>query len=193
MTQHNNFPSHPLIDQWLTELHHQGRTQHTLAAYRRGLAHFTQWSCTAYGGSFDPVAIIPRDVRDWKAHQQTVEKASPATINQRLVALSQFFTWAVRHKHLPGDPTAEVRTLPLAQRQPKSLSHIDLRRLLRAVHAGGILRDIAVIEVLVGTGLRVGELLALQIGDLQIGDRSGKLTVRRGNVSHVRPSASFGE
>ncbi len=51
--------------------------------------------------------------------------------------------------------------------------------MLRAVYTRGNLRDIAIIEVLVGTGLRVGELLALQVGDIELNDRSGKLTVRR--------------
>lgn len=47
-----------------------------------------------------------------------------------------------------------------------------------AVHAGGRVRDIALIELLAGTGLRVGEALALQVGDLQISDRSGRVMVR---------------
>jgi site-specific recombinase XerD len=58
--------------------------------------------------------------------------------------------------------------------------------LLRAVHASGNLRDIAVIEVLAATGLRVGELLALQIGDVELKERSGKLTVRRGKHGSYR-------
>ena len=65
----------------------------------------------------------------------------------------------------------------LPQHQPQGLSQRNLRRLLRAVHASRNLRDVAMLEVLVGAGLRVGELLALQVGDVEIGERSGKLTV----------------
>jgi hypothetical protein len=47
-----------------------------------------------------------------------------------------------------------------------------------AVYAGGRVRDIALIELLAGTGLRVGEALALRVGDVQISDRSGRVMVR---------------
>ncbi len=48
-----------------------------------------------------------------------------------------------------------------------------MRRLLRAVHHGGSLWDIAILEMLAGTGLRVGELLRLQVEDLILSERSG--------------------
>jgi site-specific recombinase XerD len=187
MTQHNNSdakmkadPTPDMaVENWLQALERQGKSQHTLAAYRRGVAHFVQWNALTYGTPFDPAVIVPRDVRDWKTHQQVVEKTAPATTNQRLVALSRFFAWAVKQGIAHNNPTEDVGSIHLPQRQPKGLDRRDLRRLLRAVHASGNLRDIAVIEVLAATGLRVGELLALQIGDVELKERSGKLTVRR--------------
>ena len=160
MTQHNN--STPKIDsepthssevkQWLEALEQQGRSSHTLAAYRRALAHFIQWDERTYGSTFNPVSIIPRDVRDWKGYQQTVEKASPATINQRLVALTRFFAWAVKQGLVRENPAEDAGSLHLPVREAKGLPNRDLRRLLRAVHASGNLRDIAIVEVLAGTG-----------------------------------------
>lgn len=73
---------------WLNHLHRQGKSQHTRRAYGRGLKHFGRWYEVTYGASFAPDEVMPRDVRDWKAYQQAVEKAAPATINQRLVALT---------------------------------------------------------------------------------------------------------
>jgi integrase/recombinase XerD len=194
MTQHNNFtsnssdhqPPHPDIRRWLAHLEQQGKSRYTLAAYRRALAHFIQWSELAYGSAFDLATIIPRDVRDWKGYQQMVEKAAPATINQRLVALTRFFDWAHREALVRTNPTSEVGGVRLFQRQPKGLPKRDLRRLLRAVHAGGNMRDIAIVEVLVGTGIRVGELLALQVGDVDVGERAGTLTVRQGKHGSYR-------
>lgn len=85
-----------LIEQWLTDLSKKGRSSHTIAAYRRGLHHFIQWNEAAYQTTeFDPAQVIGRDVRDWKTHQQQhqqqTENAKPATVNQRLSALIQFF------------------------------------------------------------------------------------------------------
>jgi site-specific recombinase XerD len=140
------------------------------------LEHFIHWSETAYGKPFDPWRVMARDVRDWKAYQQTVEKVSPATVNQRLVALSRFFAWAVQKDLSKEDPTTDVHALRLPPREPKGLDSRDVRRLIRAAHHHP--RDFAMLEVLIGTGIRVGELLGLCVGDAEIGERSGKLTLR---------------
>ncbi len=177
---------HPTVEAWLANLHRQGKSAHTIAAYQRSLAHFARWSEQTYGEPFDPARVIPRDVRDWLAYQQTVEKDRPATVNQRLTALKRFFAWAVRVGHARSDPTADISGLRLPQRQPKALTDKEVRRLLRAVHAAGNTRDIAIVEVLLGTGIRVGELLALRVGDVVIHERSGVLTVRRGKHGQYR-------
>ena len=179
-------PHHSAIIAWLDHLDQTGKSPHTLAAYRRALAHFVQWSETTYGQTFDPAQIIGRDVADWRAFQQTVEQAKPATINQRLTALSRFCAWAVAEKIMASDPSTHTKSLAPEPRHPKGLAEPELRRLLRAVHAGGNARDVAMIELLAGTGLRVSELLALKVGDVDIHARSGKVTVRKGKHGNYR-------
>jgi site-specific recombinase XerD len=181
-----NSTSDSIIQNWMQALDQQGKSHLTIETYHRGVKHFAHWNGMTYGSDFDPGAIIPRDVRDWKAHQQTIEKAAPATINQRLVALSSFFRWAVKQNMTHDDPTADVNGLRLPKQQPKGVSRQDLRRVLRTVHASGNVRDIAIIEILAGTGIRVSELLALAVGDIEIKERSGKLTVRRGKHDGFR-------
>ncbi len=169
---------------WLDHLQRQGKSRHTLRAYARGLAHFGRWYEVTYGAPFAPDEVMPRDVRDWKAYQQTVEQVAPATINQRLVALTRFFRWAQTQKLCRENPAGDVNNLRLEARQPKALAKSELRKLLRA--ARGHLRDYAMLELLAGTGLRVGELLLLKVGDVELGDRSGKVTVRRGKHASYR-------
>ena len=177
---------HTLVQTWLAHLATEGRSDHTLKAYRLALQHLAQWSQTTYGELFDPTRLIARDIRDWKSFQQSVEKAAPSTINQRLVAASSFYQWLVAQELMARDPTADTKTIRLPQHQPKSISAKELRRLLRAVHNGGSPRDIAMIELLAGTGLRVNELLQLQVGDLVLRDRSGWVTVREGKHGGYR-------
>ena len=174
------------VTAWLAYLGQKGKSQSTLDNYRRALAHFIRWSEQSYGQSFDPALIIPRDVADWKSYQQIVEQAKPATINIRLVALSRFFKWAVAQGHARTDPTGEVDGVRLETRQPKSLDDTYVRRLLRQVKAGGNLRDEAIVEMLLGTGLRVSELLALRVGDVTCGERSGEVIVRYGKRGGYR-------
>jgi site-specific recombinase XerD len=175
-----------LVETWLEHLMGQGRSPHTLKAYRRCWHHLARWYQGTYGESCDPTRLIARDIRDWKSYQQSVEKAAPSTINLRLVAVSSFYKWALAHDHVSRDPTVDVTTIRVAPQQPKSLSTKQLRRLLRAAHNGGSARDVAIIEMLAGAGLRVGELLQLQIGDVVLRDRSGWVIVREGKQGSYR-------
>lgn len=177
---------HALVQAWLQDLQQTGKSQQTLRAYGRAMQHFVAWSQQTDAEQFDPTLMIARDVRDWKAYQQRVEKAAPRTINLRLVGLSRFFAWAIATGAARVDPTAGVTAIPLPARQPRGVPAAALRKLLRAVHRSGQLRDIALLEVLAGTGLRVGELLQLQVGDVTIGERTGQVTVRQGKQGNFR-------
>lgn len=178
--------THIWVQTWLDYLATQGRSKHTLNAYRRAVNHLANWSQATYGEQFDPAHLIARDIRDWKSYQQTVEQAAPSTINQRLVGVASFYRWAVANKVIGQNPTIETKSIRLPSQQPKSLSSQELRRLLRAVHHGGSLRDIAILEILAGTGLRVGELLQLQVGDVVLHERSGWVIVREGKHGSYR-------
>lgn len=173
-----------IYPEWLVHLQQQGKSQHTVRAYRRGLTHFSHWYATTYGAVFVPDEVMPRDVRDWKAYQQAVEQIAPATLNQRLVAITRFFRWARSQGLCRENPAEDVPSIRLESRQPKALKPIHLRKLLRAARED--LRDYAMLELLAGAGLRVGELLELKIGDVEINERSGQLTVRRGKHDNYR-------
>lgn len=196
---------HVTITEWLNYLAQQGKTDLTVATYRRGLEHFARWSEQTYGQPFDPAAIIPRDVAEWKARQQTVENAPPATVNARLTALSRYFKWAAAQGYCRTDPTAGIKSLRSSVRQPKALKDTYVRRLLRHVHQTGHRRDIALVEMMLGSGLRVSEVLSLRARDIVLNGstpstrpsdgqsgRTGEVTVRRGKggVHRVVPLTS---
>lgn len=144
---------------WLDDLDRQGRSAHTLAAYRRGVQHLLRWNQATYGTSLDARELLPRDVHDWLARQQTVERSAPATINQRLVALRSFYAYLVRQRVIERDPTAEAQTLQQGPRGERALGRLELAAYRRKLHAHYAVRDVALVELLLGTGLRVSELL----------------------------------
>ena len=87
----NKQHSHETIDRWMTHLERQGKSPLTREAYLNAVSHFIGWLKQTYSDDFDPQEVIARDIREWKSYQQTVEKSSPNTINQRLVAIGRFF------------------------------------------------------------------------------------------------------
>lgn len=182
MSDLNTIDKH-LVD-WFSYLDQQGKSPRTVAAYRRGLQHLINWVETTYGESFVIAKVIPRDLRHWKTYQQTQEKVSPATVNLRLTGISRFFQWAQKQKLIDHNPTEDIHTLRLAERKPQALSDQNVRKLLR--EAKSHKRDYALLELLIGTGLRVGEVLALQIEDVKLNERSGVVIVRHGKGGTYR-------
>ncbi len=176
--------SESVIRTWCISLHQKGKSTHTIQAYQRALEHFAAWYKQVYQSSFDVGLVMARDVRNWKNYQQSILKAAPTSINQRIVAVNRFFTWAVHEELCHDNPADEVGLIHLETQEPKALKNGDLRRLLRA--AKDNVRDYAMLELLVGTGLRVGELLALQIGDVRITERGGSVIVRKGKHDNYR-------
>ena len=109
-----------------------------------------------------------------------------------MVALRQFYRWALGKGLLPADPTTRLRHLPEGQvLKPKWLSHQDQHRLLRALQRAeqganterrGVLaaRDAALISLMLHAGLRVSETVGLDLGDVALSERRGIVTVRFG-------------
>ena len=90
------------------------------------------------------------------------------------------------------NPTAAVEPVPRTRLAPKALSRQELNSLTRAAEQDAIAgategkRNLAIIQVLRYTGIRVGELTALTLEDLVLSDRAGQLTVRAGKGGKFR-------
>ena len=182
------------IGGFLDELARQGLAERTQACYASDLAHFTRWFAVSNGEDLSAERVTPTDVRGYKAHQQTVQNLKPATINRRLATLRKFFLWAKAQGLIAGLPTDDVSGVPTVPTAPRSLSRQDLNKLTRAAEQDALRpgaswyarRNLAIIQVLRYTGVRVGELSALHLLDLEMSERKDALTVRSGKGGKFR-------
>jgi site-specific recombinase XerD len=182
--RHAPAPAWPeAVDQFGAHLANQERSDLTVAAYVDDLARFGAWYQSA---NQDPPilgTISSEDLRDWKRHQLELSHA-PRTINRRLAAVRTFLRWTEGNGW-----TIELQT-PQSVRQvkpgPKWLTPAEERALLRAVRAAGEKRDVALVVVLLRSGLRVAELVALEWRDVSISPRKGELVVRKGKGAKQR-------
>lgn len=161
-------------------------TPKTLVNYRSDLLHVARWFEGSRGELFSAAAITPTDLRDYRSHLITVEGKKPATVNRRLAALRKFFGWAKGAGLVVDRPTDAVRGVEESPRAPKSLDRREADRLIREAEREGQKRDIAILQTLRHTGLRVGELAALTLRDISISERKGSVTVRSGKGSKYR-------
>ena len=112
-----------------------------------------------------------RTLRSWLANQQTRGR-SRTTLARRATAVRVFTAWAHRTGRLDTDPGAALGSPKAHRVLPPALGHDDVRQLLDAAaeHAltdGAVgARDLAVLELLYATGIRVGELTALDVDDV---------------------------
>lgn len=128
-------------------------------------------------GVTDPADLTIRSLRSWLANLQTRGRAR-TTLARRATAVRVFTSWLARTGRAPADAGALLAS-PKAHRElPAALSQAEVRELLDSTAAavgddGSLgLRDLAVLELLYATGIRVGELVGLDIDDL---DRSRRV------------------
>ena len=90
----------------------------------------------------------------------------PATINRALATLSVFFSWAQEQRIAPTNPVGRIKSLKEERLAPQALHRKEQLALMRAVLRKGKLRDIAIVTLLLHSGLRVSELCALEMVDI---------------------------
>jgi integrase/recombinase XerC len=125
------------------------------------------------GASADPAsfthAICFTDaelIREYLA--QLNEKAySPATMARKIATLRSFYKWALKRGLVASNPMTLIRTPRQAKRLPKAIGVDQIEQLLATPDTSDVLgcRDRAMLETLYSTGLRVSELVELNVGD----------------------------
>lgn len=158
---------HRLIQEFIDYLRvERGLAGNTLAAYRRDLAHFA-----AFLGKRDlPLAAVDRPLLTAYLHDLDRAGRSSATRARRLAALRGFFRYLHEEGHLAADPTEGMASPRLERRLPRIVSVEEVVRLVGAPDPSRPegLRDRALLELLYATGMRVSELVGLDLDDVHL-------------------------
>ena len=160
----------------------RGLSENTLSAYRSDLCSYAGWLASA---SRDLLQSRPEDIL---AYLATLTGKSSRTSARRLSSLRRFFQYLAREGRISHDPCARVAAPRIGRPLPKSLTEEEVESLLDAPDTATAvgLRDRAMLEVLYATGLRVSELVGLQLGQVNL--RQGVLrVVGKGNKERLAP------
>ncbi|OPY61137.1 MAG: Tyrosine recombinase XerC [Pelotomaculum sp. PtaU1.Bin065] len=177
--------SHNYLDQFFAHLTTLDLSPNTVSAYRIDMADFGKRFVDTNGREMAPADVTSIDLRDYQGYLQTVRGLKPATVNRRLNNVRNFLKWAREAGYLERMPNVP-RKVQAQPTPPKALERNEQNRLLREVERRGKLRDMALVRLLLSCGLRVSEAVLLQVSDLDIGERHGKLTVRQGKGNKWR-------
>ncbi|MCE1178797.1 MAG: tyrosine recombinase XerC [Micrococcales bacterium] len=164
-----------LLDAYARHLRaERGRSEHTIRAYLGDLATLTAFLDAQGGIPLGEVTL--RDLRAWLA-DQTGRGVARATIARRAAAARTFFAWATRTGAVPKDPALRlvapkrVKSLPGVLKQGEATSLLDVAAVAADDGDPISLRDRAALELLYASGIRVGELVGLDIDDVDFAAR----------------------
>lgn len=166
------------------------RSPHTIRAYRQDLVDLLTTVSDQGCSSLDQITL--QDLRRWLAQARGSGRAS-ATLQRRAVSVRVFFAWCVEQGLLADSPAATLQTVRRGRRLPRSLTRGEVDQVMRAVHQAIVegddpcgVRDLAIIETLYATGIRVSELCGLDIDDLDR-DRQIVRVLGKGNKERIVP------
>ncbi|HSC82517.1 MAG TPA: site-specific tyrosine recombinase XerD, partial [Pseudomonas sp.] len=165
---------HPLIDRFLDALWlEKGLSVHTRDAYRSDLGHFNSWLQERDLQLPSAGREIILDHLAWRLEQGYKARSTARFLS----GLRGFYRYLLREGLIAEDPTLQVDLPQLGRPLPKSLSEADVEALLAAPELDDPigLRDRAMLEVLYACGLRVSELIALTLEQVNL--RQGVLRV----------------
>lgn len=173
------------IGRYLGHLRTERRlSPHTEAAYRRDLEALVAF-CDG------------EQIADWKridnfhvrtfAAREHRDGLGPRSVQRRLSALRGFFNYLIREKVVDSNPAADIRAPKAPKRLPKTLDVDQVASLLERKPKGALdARDVAMLELLYSSGLRLAELAGLDVTDLDLADRTVRV-LGKGSKTRVLP------
>lgn len=141
-----------------------------------------RWSEETRDAACSPLCLDTSDIEDFCAHLRDDKGNAPSTVNRRLQALRKFYDLAVARGWASSNPAEKVSLLDeRVSERSRSLTQDDIEQLLAAVRQSRsrqAARDLAVIQLLVGAGLKLGELTELRLEDVHLDAEQPYLDVR---------------
>jgi site-specific recombinase XerD len=156
-----------LLDEYLATLRRKGRTAATLRAYQGDLS--------AAAAAFpQPITALRREALEtWLG-----EATAASTQARRLASLRGFCAWCLAREYLARDPTLGLEARSTTRRLPRPVKGTTDRRAIDAAIASYAMPERLIFTLLRETGMRVGEVLALNAGDVTLAPGTEGLHVR---------------
>lgn len=178
-------PERPWLEAFFSYLAHEKRySEHTCDAYQRDLIAFDEYIVSQNLGNWPN--ITAHHARQYAAYLHK-NGLSPKSIQRKLSSLRRFFHYLMRENYLDANPLEGVRAPKANKTLPKVLD-VDQVQALFALNSSDplLLRDMAMLELLYGCGLRLSELISLNVNDVDYSEHSLRVT-GKGNKTRIQP------
>ena len=157
------------------------RSPLTVKNYHSDLKAFQQWLNTSEPALSGLIQVSSKELKQYQEFLLTQQKLNPRSVNRRMGTLKSFYTWLQQTERSTKFrfPKTPDPVKAVSVERPNSLTQAEQQSLLEAVQRDQNLRDLAIVKLLLYTGIRVGELCKLRWADIEIGSGKGVLLVRQ--------------
>ncbi len=166
----------------------RGRSTNTIVAYRRDLRAYEAW---LQARGIGPQEVGEAVVADYVGALRAAGKA-PSSVARAVVALRCMHRFLLDEGLAAADPTLDLPLPRVPQGLPKALSEDEVAHLLAAAagHGAPERRNRAIVEVLYGTGMRISELVGLDLSDVSVEDHAARV-VGKGDKQRLVPLGRY--
>ncbi len=164
-------------ENYLTKVKHA--SANTVASYMRDIRQFSDWM---HHTGVEIVDASQQNIRDFVDHLSTIGKSN-ATVSRGIASLKNFFAYLISTGFIEETPIIDIHVDRGEKKLPQVLTGREIELLLSqptCIDAKGF-RDKAMLEVLYATGIRVTELIDLNVEDVNLEQGNIKCTGSRKN------------
>jgi len=163
-------------------------SEHTIKSYQRDINHLTNY---CIGKSIPQWSDLKQsDIRSHIAsrHRQGLSSTS---LQRELSAIRSFYNYLLKKRLTESNPAQYVKAPKQARKLPKTMDVDQINGLLEAGTNSALeIRDLAMFELFYSSGLRLGELAALNLTDIDLPDNSLMVRSGKGGKSRILPMGS---
>ena len=157
-------------------------SENTLQSYRRDIVFYNKY---VEANKINFAKVNVEDIKKYLEHLQEIGK-KPSTVSRNLASIRAFYQFLVKNKKVKKDPTDGIQSPKIEKKAPSVLTSKEIELLLdqpKDVDLKGT-RDKAMLEFAYATGMRVTEIISLNIEDAKLDE--GYVVCRSGNGSKQR-------
>lgn len=148
-------------DKFITHLKSTGRATATILAYGKDVDQLIEFAGSTH--KYDPSVVSTQDIENFKVHLKN-QKYTAKSISRKVNSIKSFFRFLKTQSYISDNPATQVTHPKYDVAPPRVLSKLEYRALRDACRDDK--RMSSVIELLLQTGIRIGELAQLQIEDV---------------------------
>ena len=163
-------------------------SNNTLQSYKRDLKQFSEY-LDEKGIKYNKVT--EQDIKEYLEHLSEEEGKKPSTISRTIASIRAFYQYEVKNKKTMQNPTENIQSPKIEKRTPCILTSQEVELLLeqpKDVDLKGT-RDKAMLEFAYATGMRVTEIISLNVEDVNL--VNGYVTCKNGNKQRNIPLGSL--